>query len=83
MIKTNKSKVIFLKEENADGKGKYTYSDGESYEGEWKDGKYHGKGNYTSIDGDALEGKWKDGNLVNHGKYTSSDGTMYLRDFKD
>jgi len=45
MEKTSKQKVLFLKEEYADGQGKYKYLDGDSYEGEWKDGKFHGKGN--------------------------------------
>ena len=35
MIKTDQRKVLFLQEEYADGQGKYTYSDGESYEREW------------------------------------------------
>ena len=47
MIKTDQRKVLFLKEEYADGQGKYTYSDGESYEREWQDGRHHGKGTFT------------------------------------
>ena len=39
MIKTDQRKVLFLKEEYADGQGKYSYSNGASYEGEWKNGK--------------------------------------------
>lgn len=34
-----KRNVLFLKEEHADGQEKYSYSDGASYEGEWKNGK--------------------------------------------
>ena len=29
------------------GQGTYTYSDGDKYEGEWKDGKRTGQGTYT------------------------------------
>ena len=29
--------------------GRYTYSNGDIYEGEWKDGKRHGKGKYMII----------------------------------
>ena len=47
MIKTDQKKVLFLKEAYADGQGKYSYSDGASYEGEWKNGKRHGKGILT------------------------------------
>ena len=43
----DKNKVFFLREENGDGQGTYTYSDGNKYEGEWKDGKKHGVGTLT------------------------------------
>ena len=56
MIKTDKRKVLFLKEEYANGQGKYTYSDGASYEGEWKNGKRHGKGILTLSDGRSISG---------------------------
>ena len=38
----DKNKVFFLREEHGDGQGTFTYSDGNKYEGEWKDGKKHG-----------------------------------------
>ena len=44
MKKASKQKVLFLKEEYADGQGKYTYSKGECYVGDWKNGKIHGQG---------------------------------------
>ena len=43
----DKNKVFFLREENGDGQGTFTYSDGNKYEGEWKDGKKHGLGTLT------------------------------------
>ena len=43
----DKNKVFFLREENGDGQGTYTYSDGNKYEGEWKGGKKHGLGTLT------------------------------------
>ena len=58
MINTDQRKVLFLKEEYADGQGKYFYSDGGSYEGEWKNGKRHGKGLLTLSDGRKYFGKW-------------------------
>ena len=42
-----KNKVLFLREEYRDGQGTFTYSDGNKYEGEWKDGKKHGLGTLT------------------------------------
>ncbi len=32
-----------------DGKGKYTFINGESYFGEWKDSKFNGFGKYTTL----------------------------------
>ena len=43
----DKNKVFFLREENGDGQGTFTYSDGNKYEGEWKDGKQNGQGTLT------------------------------------
>ena len=43
----DKNKIFFLREENGDGQGIFTYSDGNKYEGEWKDGKKHGLGTLT------------------------------------
>ena len=34
-----------------EGRGRYTYADGEVYEGDWKNDK-KGRGTYTSADGD-------------------------------
>ena len=36
-----------FKDRERNGQGTYTYSDGDKYEGEWKNGKYHGQGTYT------------------------------------
>ena len=35
MKKESKQKVLFLKEEYADGQGTYIYPNGEKYAGEW------------------------------------------------
>jgi len=43
-----------------DGFGVYKYSDGERYEGEWKDDNWHGRGKLTSADGRVREGNWLD-----------------------
>jgi len=45
-------------------KGSYTYPDGTTYKGEWKDGKCHGKGTQTSPNGRTLSGQWKDGHFL-------------------
>lgn len=44
------------------GKGKLTYSNGDHYEGEFKDNLPFGKGIYVFRNGDKYEGNWIDGN---------------------
>ncbi len=36
----------------------YTYSNGDQYDGFWKDGMRHGKGMYTFVDGTSFDGDW-------------------------
>ncbi|HCB32170.1 MAG TPA: membrane-binding protein, partial [Deltaproteobacteria bacterium] len=55
------------------GQGTYTFSDGDIFAGEWKDGKVHGNGTYTYPDGAKLIGKWKDGKKNREGKLILSD----------
>ena len=42
------------------GKGVYTWSDGQKYEGDFKDGKRHGKGTQTNADGTKYTSVWID-----------------------
>lgn len=44
----------------ANGRGRLVHSDGDIYEGDWKDDKAHGIGTYYHADGSKYEGKWKD-----------------------
>ncbi len=44
-----------------DGTGQMTYSNGDVYEGEWKEGKRNGTGKMTYRNGDVYEGEWKNG----------------------
>ena len=46
------------------GQGTYTFADGATYTGEWKDGDPHGQGTATRPDGDTYTGEWKDGKRV-------------------
>ena len=39
---SKKKGVLFLREEFGEGFGKYTYLDGEKYEGDWRNGKDFG-----------------------------------------
>ena len=44
-----------------EGKGEYTYQDGEKYEGEFKNGIREGFGKYFYNNGDRYEGDFKNG----------------------
>jgi hypothetical protein len=52
----------------------YTYSDGSTYKGEWKDGKRHGKGTWVRPDGMRYEGEWINNKPHGQGTLTNPDG---------
>lgn len=60
------------------GYGVYVYSDGDRYEGDWKNGNKHGQGTYTWINGDEYVGEWKDNKRNGQGTYTFNSGAMYI-----
>ena len=51
-----------------------------TYEGEYKNGKYHGQGTATWSDSKKFTGQWKDGEPYN-GTMTYKDGTKYTGQF--
>ena len=44
---------------------------GNTYQGEWRNGKMHGHGIYTWTTGDRFEGDWRDGKI--NGRFTGCD----------
>ena len=78
---SKKKGVLFLREEFGEGFGKYTYLDGEKYEGDWRNGKYHGQGTYTWKDGQKYEGEWDNGKRTGRGKMNFPDGREYTGGF--
>ena len=46
------------------GYGTYTWTSGNKYVGEWKDGKYHGQGTNTGSDGTVDKGIWKNNKFI-------------------
>jgi hypothetical protein len=64
------------------GQGTYVYSDGDKYEGQWKDDKRHVKGTvtYRGQDGNVVEkyeGDWYEGKMHGFGRYVYADGGVY------
>ena len=63
--------------------GSFTYDDGSTYEGEFKDGKVHGHGTYVWPDGTTYTGDFVDGLPEGTGTITWPDGTSYMGKFVD
>ena len=67
-----------------EGVGILTYSDGDKYVGEWKDGQKNGQGTYTWSNGNKYLGEYKDGKFHGQGTLTfPPDGGGYVGEFKD
>ncbi|KAM6347957.1 MORN repeat-containing protein 4 isoform 1-T1 [Alca torda] len=62
-------------------KGSFTYSNGEEYRGEWKEGRRHGIGQLTFSDGTAYVGHFENGLFHGCGVLTFSDGSRYEGEF--
>ena len=65
------------------GKGTQIFSDGERYEGHFKDGLRHGKGKYFFADGGRYEGDYKKGREDGKGKTFFPNGGRYEGGFKN
>ena len=65
------------------GSGAYKYSNGNVYNGEWKDGERNGSGDYKNSDGGVYTGQWKDDYKNGQGTFKDSDGTVYTGQFKE
>jgi hypothetical protein len=66
-----------------DGFGVETWTDGDSYSGEWKEDMWHGKGLIIwASKGDKYEGEFKENMLEGYGVYTYASGEKYTGEFK-
>jgi len=62
---------------------KNIYDNGDTYEGEWRDGNRDGKGRYVSVSGWYYEGGWKENKKHGQGKYVRKDGNVYEGEWLD
>ena len=65
------------------GQGSWSYYDGRTYEGDFKDGKFNGQGTMTLKNGKKYVGGYKDGYPNGQGTETYPDGSKYVGEFKD
>ena len=61
---------------DGNGKGKYVWENGDSYVGNYKDGKRNDNGTFTWASGNKYVGEWKDGKLHGQGAMYNSYGTL-------
>ncbi|XP_075468488.1 MORN repeat-containing protein 4 isoform X2 [Ascaphus truei] len=62
-------------------KGSFTYSSGEEYHGEWKEGRRHGVGQLLFADGSIYVGQFENGLFSGYGVLTFPDGSRYEGEF--
>ena len=74
---SKKEQSIFLSNESGEGLGKFTFSDGDTYEGEFKDWDMNGQGTYTWSDGRKYEGEFKDNKRWNGTQYDKNGNIDY------
>ncbi|MEG4317336.1 MULTISPECIES: hypothetical protein [unclassified Microcoleus] len=77
-----------FRDDEINGRGYMTYpknNQTQSYEGEWKNGKYNGLGTIIWSNGDRYDGEWRDDKYNDKGVYTWANGDRlegYWRDGK-
>jgi len=59
-----------LKNDQRDGLGKLTFTNGDIYEGEFRKGQITGHGKFTYKNGDTYEGNFVEGRRIGKGKFT-------------
>ena len=65
------------------GKGVFTYSNGDRYEGYYKEGVKHGKGVFTWADGMSYEGEYENDVRSGKGVFRYTNGNIYDGEWKD
>ena len=63
--------------------GAHSFTNGNKYVGDWRDGKGNGQGTYTFANGHRYIGEFKNGLRNGQGTYTFADGEKYVGEWKD
>ena len=69
--------VQIRKDYTTHGQDTYSWPDGDTYAGEWKEGKKNGQGTYTWANADAYVGEWRDDKRNGRGIWTLANGTKH------
>lgn len=59
------------------GKGMYSFPNGDVYMGVWREDKFHGEGLYSYGNGDRFQGKFQEGRKNGRGAYHYTSGAVY------
>ena len=65
------------------GNGVMTYTNGDTYKGQWKNGRKDGKGKLKFHNGDEYEGEFSNNKLHGKGKYTFAAGEYIIGEWKE
>ena len=71
-----------LENRSREGAGVWVSSNGELYEGYWKEGERHYHGRTIWPTGEVYEGEYKNGCMHGHGDYLFENGERYIGMFK-
>ena len=82
-IEPEKSNVPQNRTEMRHGRGTYTWSDGETYEGYWLYDRMHGFGRKIYEDGTVYTGNWLNSMHSGTGKITLANGDVYEGQFAE
>ena len=63
------------------GKGKYKFAGGNTYEGIFAEGMFDGEGTYVFNDGGIYKGLWKQNSMHGMGEYTDTNQTKWAGEF--
>ncbi|MDA8533782.1 caspase family protein [Burkholderiaceae bacterium] len=63
--------------------GAHSFTNGNKYVGDWRNGKGNGQGTYTFANGQRYVGEYRDGNRDGQGTYTWPNGDKYVGEHKD
>lgn len=85
VLKLDNGKMIYNGQVVANklsGHGKLTFENGDTYEGDFKNGAFHGKGTFMSKEGWSYVGEFKKGVADGQGKLITEANVVYEGRFK-